>query len=320
MSKSLDRFRRELRRISRFFNQINWINPAFTAEKAYVNAIFSKIAYLEIPDFEVRHQSLAKIVPCLTYLELIARGTRHVVREFLGAVEFENMFNDVFVVTTKHVIAVGVATQKVIIVALRGTRGLYLSDWMIDLHVPRTTVYVGPHEVNFHSGFYLAITDCLLEIVDEVQKRTKNYSPTIPVYVVGHSLGGAMAAITFALDSLPFYSKHRFGRQITASLNVHSSFSYGMPRYGDEPAMRWLKSPFHTYNDKDVVPGLPPCWAGYQNAPIEYRADKKGSLQQLTQDNQGILWWLSRAHLVRGVRHHKIERYIRHLGVTVNAY
>lgn len=320
MSKSLVRFRNELSRIRRFFNQINWTDPAFTAEKAYVTAIFSKIAYLHILDFEVRHHPMAKIVPCLTHWELIARGTTHDVREFLNALDLrEPDLRDSFVITTRHVVAVGVATQKVIIVSLRGTRILSISDWMADLHVPRATAYVGNDEVRFHSGFYLAITDCLLQIAAEVQKRITDPSRTIPVYVVGHSLGGAMASIAFALDGLRFSSKYRYGSWMTADLRAHSSYTFGMPRYGDDRAVR-LRGPYHTYNDKDLFPGLPPRWLGFENTPLEFRADKKGSLVPTAQDQQGVQWWLSRANLARGVRHHPIERYIRHLGVTVGAY
>jgi hypothetical protein len=79
MSKSLERFRRELQRTWRVRGSIDWINPDYSAEKAYIMAIFSKVAYLVIPHYELAHHSLAKIIPCLTYHDLLASRRRLIV-------------------------------------------------------------------------------------------------------------------------------------------------------------------------------------------------------------------------------------------------
>lgn len=314
MSKNLKRFKQELARAWNYINSVNWVDPAFSPEKAYVSALFSKVAYLELPDFEVQHHALAKVVPCLSYWHLIARGTRHEVLRFLETIDF----GDSFVVTTKHVIAVGIRANNVLFVSLRGTRPLYLSDWMIDFHFARTQTYVDSHAVHFHSGFYLAIRECLGAIASEIQKRNARFE--VPVYVVGHSLGGAMAGVSFAVDGLTFYSKHYYGITVTERWGSHSAYSFGMPRYGDARAVHDLRAPFHTYNDRDIVPGVPPRGFGYANVPIEYRTDAQGGLMLAQQGQQGIGWWAARLNLARGVRFHLVERYIRRLGVAIGAY
>ncbi len=318
MTSSLIRFRNELSRIWPVLNRIKWQDVPFTSKKAYVTAVFSKIAYLSIPHFEVRYHTLAKVIPCLSYQQLLASGRTHDILEFLRALDFGNAF----LVTTKYVVAVGVITANVIIIALRGTRPLYISDWMIDFNSIRTTTHVNSWEVKLHSGFFVAMTDCLDEIAFEIQKRMGSGSPQIPIYVVGHSLGGALAAIAHALSRTTFSSYHRYGLAKTATLNTHSSFSFGMPRYGDDRAISNLRSPFHTYNDGDVVPGVPTRWMGFESGPTEYRSGQGGSLNQKAQDRQSLRWWLSRVHLVRGVRHHLIliERYIRRLGKAAGVY
>lgn len=314
MSSSLEQFKQELGRSWSLINRINWTSPAFNAEKAYVTALFSKIAYLEIPDFEVPYHRLAKVVPCLTYWELIRRGIPHNVTRFLLEIDF----GAAFVITTRYVVAVGVVAKNVIIVALRGTRPLYLSDWLIDSNISKTTSYVGTHSVKMHSGFYTAITECLDDIANEVKKRLPN--STIPLYVVGHSLGGAMAGIAFALDGLSYFSTHRFGATMRTDLNALSGFAFGMPRYGDSNAISALRAPYHVYNELDAVPGVPTRRLGYENVPLEYRIDEKGALSLSPQGSQGIGWWLSRANLLRGLRHHLIERYIENLHVAVGAH
>jgi hypothetical protein len=311
MATSLDEFRSEISRIWPLLRTIKWGDPTFTPEKAYVTAVFSKIAYLHIPSFEVRYHPLAKIIPCLTYRELLALGTSLDARAFLRSLEFA----DQFVVERTHVVAVGVCTSKVIFVALRGTRPLYISDWMIDFKLTRTATHVdynGHHSVAFHSGFYLTITDCLDQIASEIQKRISYGATPTPVYVVGHSLGGAMAAIAHALSQTTFYSHYNYGLKMMAMINTHSCFTFGMPRYGDSEATYNLRSPFHTYNDGDLIPGLPPRGLGFENAPLEYRAVEDGPVNMMPQDRQGFGWWLSRMPL-RGASNHLIESYITRL-------
>lgn len=313
MPNDLDSFRTQLSVVRQLFAGIDWRDPLFTPEKACVGAAFAKIAYLEIPDFELRHHSAVKIIPCLTYQELVARGVVTNVADFVRNAEL----GDPFVVVTRYVVAVGIARQDVIFVALRGTRPLYVSDWWIDFHFKKLPTYVDRMEVKFHSGFYLAISECLDQIGAEVQKRNAG-SPRIPVYVVGHSLGGAMAAIMYALDGATFYTYHRYGMPLTAATITDSSFTFGMPRYGDHRAVA-LRSPFHVYNKRDLFPGLPTRWMGFADAPAAYRADIYGSLRLQPQDTQGPGWWLDRLPFA-GVKEHSIEDYITGLGRNVGLF
>lgn len=210
-----------------------------------------------------------------------------------------------------------VATPRVVIISLRGTRALYLSDWMTDITITKTESIVGSKIVKFHTGFYRAITECLEYISAVMEKRFGHFAPPLPVYITGHSLGGAMAAIAYALDGKPFSSKYNYGRVMRAPLGAFSSYSIGMPRYGNIDAILSLPSPYHIYNDKDVVPGVPPRWLGFENALGEYRVDHHGNLILEPQASQGFKWWMTRIHLVRGFRQHLIEQYIHRLRKVV---
>lgn len=310
MSPGLKRFRAEFCNARSLLNEIDWCDTKikYTPEKAYVTAVFSKLAYLEIPELEVRNHSLAKVIPCLTYQELMARGVPHSVRDpnFLRTMDVNE--ENIFVVTTNDVVAIGIRMPSVIIVALRGTQSV--SDLMTDFHVPTNLTYVNNIGVSFHSGFYLAITGCLDQIAANIQNRIGNGTSTIPVYVVGHSLGGALAAIAHAVDGFKFFSSYQYGRDLTSQLNVHSSYSFGMPRYGDHQAVTSLRSPFHTYNDKDRIPSLPPKTLGYENVPNEYCTVNIGSLIKTYQDWKLLLPWNF------PFRYHFIESYIKCLGIA----
>lgn len=307
MAKSLDKFRSEFSRVWPLLKKIDWETPLYTPEKAYVTALVAKLAYLEIPQFEVKHHSLAKIIPCLTYHELAAQGVSASVLGFLRSMDFINAF----VVTTKDIVAVGIVTDDVVFVALRGTRPLYVSDWLVDFHATKTSVDVNHFSVEFHTGFYLAISECLEQIEAEIIKRVGDRSETLPIYVVGHSLGGALAGIAYALGGTTYYSKHRYGTYQQSHLASHAGFSFGMPRYGDFDATHYLRSPFHTYNAEDLVPKVPPKAMGFENVPVEYRCGQRGALDQVPQYGQGIGWLLTRG--LRGIPNHFIERYIYRL-------
>jgi hypothetical protein len=341
MSSSLERFQRQFVHIRPLLNQINWRAVPFTSEKAFVGAVFSKIAYLHLPEFELRHHTLAKIIPCLTYQELIAQRVPVDVTALLRTVDLV----DVFVIPTRYAVAVGVNAPQVLFVALRGTRPLYISDWMIDFRATRITSFVGQHEIRLHTGFYLAIADCIEQIASEIRKRvgvtgaastgavaasqnacrhgshTLSYvTGTKPVYIVGHSLGGALSALVYALSKHVFGTTRHFGRTFNADTNAHSSYSFGMPRYGAAEAVTELCSPFHIYNQRDLVPGVPLKWMGFRDAPDAYCAKNGGSLAMSAPQPQRFDWWLSRTYLARGVREHFVECYIRRLGVAAGVY
>lgn len=309
MSQSLNNFRHEFSRVLPLIRNIDWQTTIYTPEKACVTALIAKLAYLEIPAFEVRHHSLAKVIPCLTYQELITQGVPvSVVQFFLSFFDFSD--TNAFVVTTQDVVAVGLITSAVIFVSLRGTRPLYISDWLVDFHATKTPVYVNEFATKFHTGFYLAISECLERIEAEIIERAGAESK-IPIYVVGHSLGGALAGIAYALGGTTYYSKHRYGSDQHSRLTSHAGFTFGMPRYGDADATHYLRSPFHTYNAEDLVPKVPLRGMGFENVPVEYRAGPRGSLEMLAQSGQGIGWLLTKG--LRGMPNHFIERYIHRM-------
>lgn len=320
MEKSLQRFRLECMRLWRVWPKVNWADYAFSSEKAYICAVFSKIAYLHIPLYEAKGDSIAKIIPCLTYQRLIAARQHTNIREFMQS-SFDLPEENVRIVEDSHLIAVITKKQNpdVIIVALRGTRALYLSDWVIDLHFSPFHAYPDGKKVMFHKGFYLALTKALDRITLEVEKLRNGKD--IPVYVTGHSLGGALAAILYALAGKTFLYRYLYETVGTPILETQSGYTFGMPRYGGKSAVYSLQNPFHIYNEKDIIPSVPPEWLGFATVPQEYALGLHGKLSHgMPREKGGVMWLASRAHSLRGVRYHSIERYIRRMGIVIGIY
>lgn len=303
-SASLERFHREVRGIWSRLGNVNWSDPSFTVDKAYVAAVFSKIAYLDIPEFELHSHSSAKVIPCLTYQQLVSRRVSVDLKEFLRRLDF----GEVIIITRPHVIVVVVFSRDVIFISFRGTRPLYVTDWMIDFHVSRIPTYVNKDVANFHSGFFQAVNSCLDELSMRLVQRLGALNSDVPIYVVGHSLGGAMAAVTHSLAGTTFFSRLGFGQDVVVPFQTHSCYTFGMPRYGDSETTCVLRGPNHIYNLHDVIPGVPPKWLGFEDAPQGYRLSGKGKLFLMPQDSQNLSWWMSRS-----IRSHFIERYIHEL-------
>ncbi|CAO2149992.1 unnamed protein product [Urochloa humidicola] len=97
---------------------------------------------------------------------------------------------------------VGVAPDPhSIIIAFRGTQEHSVSNWIEDLFWKQLDVtYPGMPDAMVHHGFYTAYYNTTLrhEILKSIQWARKQYGK-LPINVVGHSMGGALASFC-ALD------------------------------------------------------------------------------------------------------------------------
>ncbi len=128
------------------------------------------------------------------------------------------------------------------ILAFRGTEPAKLKDWMTDAD---TQLVNGPGG-KVHDGFYCALNYIwrdLWKIID-TQRGFRS------LWVTGHSLGGALAALAVA--------KIRLER----AHPVNGLYTFGQPRVGDEQFVNNFNQDFGTntfrfVNYRDVVPRIP---------------------------------------------------------------
>jgi hypothetical protein len=147
-------------------------------------------------------------------------------------------------------------TDSGIIVAFRGTLPPAesdpdsLFDWLQDFFAEPATCTTGNFKVpgKVHSGFYHATTS----IIEAVQALIAGYKPgpDNPVYVTGHSKGGAMASIGAYILS-----------ENLGVPNVQPLVTFASPKPGDINFMGGFKNVlsqtrYENYND--IVPLLPP--------------------------------------------------------------
>lgn len=127
--------------------------------------------------------------------------------------------------------------EPMLILALRGTEA-ELADVKADLKADLITV---SGEQKVHHGFYDAFNAVKSDIEDDLGKHRG-----VPIYVTGHSLGGALAVLA---------------TKYLASDSLGACYTFGGPRVGNSLFADDIKTPiYRIVNAADGVPRVPPAW------------------------------------------------------------
>lgn len=170
--------------------------------------------------------------------------------------------------------AIIVGDEEKVIIAFRGTENL--EDWKTNLNLAKAAWKVGM----FHSGFYKSIYSVWPTATARLNSlRTNNQ----PIWLTGHSLGGALATLACGLldDELP--------EQAIAGV-----YTFGQPRVGDvifaqTIDQRVKKRFFRVVNNNDIVPRIPRIpRIKYRHAGSQLYFDALGKLH-----NNVIISWLN---------------------------
>ncbi len=300
-----------IREALQHINSIDWRKSGFEIEKAFVCALFSELTYYRIPDFELKQADRVNVVPCFAYQQAIRDGRRLDFDEIMRSLEF----GEFFVVIRRYAIVVGVRTPSMIIVAIRGTK--YLYDWLANLRATRFSHESGAGKVHFHMGFFRAISACLEPVSLELQTFIRGNTEQVPIYVTGHSLGGAMAAIMHAIWGMTVSSEFVQEGLVRNRLTTHAGYTFGMPRYGDARAVTALREPYHVYNELDIVPTVPPKWLGFQSCFNEFMLDGTSLENAQNRESLKFFSWISRLVSGKGIQNHSMEVYRERLAQNI---
>jgi len=151
-----------------------------------------------------------------------------------------------------------VEAEPFIVVAFRGTTSR--DDFRTDLHarfnVAKSKVAGREIAVCVHSGFNDAYNKVNAQI-HEILAPFGAAPSKKPIYLTGHSLGGALALIaSAALAADP-----------VLNARLAAVYSFGCPRVGTKSFAEIVKAPhYRVVNSGDLVPLLPPTWLyGYRH-------------------------------------------------------
>lgn len=140
-----------------------------------------------------------------------------------------------------------------LIVAFRGTEALSLRDWTADLKIRKKRVNGVPGK--WHRGF----VDALWRVQLHIETRLGFSNRIKPIYITGHSLGGALAVVHSAV----LFTKNEHDR-------IAEVVTFGAPRVANRASKKWLNSKYQAKITQyripgDRVPHLPPVWLGYHH-------------------------------------------------------
>lgn len=281
---------------------------AYSDRTAWLMAILSELAYARF-DEEDENSILAlaaelaqltdqdviadKIATLVRQARTTAGGSNELLRSVLSAGGFDLkgvLFDPA--TDTQGFVATRQANdgQAMAVVSFRGTQ--QVRDWMTNLQIDKVPVTGRNAEDrrtlgSVHSGFNRAF----LSVQNQVLQHLKG-AEELPLYVTGHSLGGALATLA---------TWHLSGDQLAAC------YTFGAPRVGDDGLMNRYRTPiYRIVNGADPVPCVPPSGGAIAVLKVLLRA-----LSELTplmgRPLDSAVNWLVRK---QGFRHYGYQRYL----------
>jgi len=135
--------------------------------------------------------------------------------------------------------AILVSFKNFIVLSFRGTEATSVKDIKSDANGKTTACETGG---KIHTGFKEAYDQVRFDIE---KKLSESELQEKPLFITGHSLGGALATVA--------------AKKLTHKGGVAACYTFGSPRVGDEEWIENIKAPIHRLvNAADCVTMLPP--------------------------------------------------------------
>ena len=134
--------------------------------------------------------------------------------------------------------AILLSSDEFIVLAFRGTEATSIRDIRSDLKAKTTECETGG---KIHTGFKEAFEKVEVKIQDRLNADDVK---TKPLFITGHSLGGALATIA--------------AKKLDHEAGIAACYTFGSPRVGDDQWIANLKTPvYRVVNAADGVPVVP---------------------------------------------------------------
>ncbi|GAA2848920.1 lipase (class 3) [Aminobacter aminovorans] len=268
----------------------------FSQVRSAAMAVVAHLAYCAIGNEDRANVERATIVPSLVYQRLVQlEGGFDIVAAFTGL-----DFADPIIVRTRRFVAVGLLAGSELWIGVRGTVGAY--DWALNARIwPRRS-----REANlpmfFHSGF-LSETALLATKLKAAIAGHRRSASLRRIYLSGHSLGGAIAAILQLRGDLVPDMLQSMWR------DPGDCYIFGAPRAVWRDGTVFLSQSFAIRRSADFVPRVPPSMIGYENFRQQRYPDGEPFYDQTPFDWWPFLKWISVLTFGKFIEGHSMERY-----------
>ncbi|MCI5144056.1 MAG: lipase family protein [Candidatus Electrothrix sp. AR3] len=150
--------------------------------------------------------------------------------------------------------------KEYLCMVFRGTDEM--ADWLDNINLLSTEQVSG----EFHQGFWESVED-VWQIIFSQYQELMALSADRPLFITGHSLGGAMATVVAARlthDKIPFTSLYTFGQPRALTRKTAKAFNAS------------CKCKFFRFqNNNDIVTRLPAVLGGYRHAGTHLYISRK---------------------------------------------
>lgn len=194
--------------------------------------------------------------------------------------------------------------EDYICIAFRGTNEL--ADWLDNINAFSTKALFG----EFHRGFYNSVEDLWLDIQAQIKQAQADKKR--PIFLTGHSLGGAMATVAAAKlvhDDKPFTSVYTFGQPRALTQDTSRLFNIECKdRY------------FRFHNNNDIVTRVPARIMGYSHVGTYLYITAEGEI------HEDVGLWFRFVDYVDGalesvreygrldvIKDHDMDKYLKHI-------
>jgi triacylglycerol lipase len=198
--------------------------------------------------------------------------------------------------------------KDIIVLAFRGT--VSKKNWHTNFQAALVHPENTDAQLRVHEGFYKAfskLSDGSKGIEQKIAEIKQATQGQIPIYIVGHSLGGALAQISAA---------------VIGNDQIAACYTFGSPRVGNSLFDLWVKPPsYRLVNYADIVPQVPLPFIYRHSGDPRYMPDamtnspyrfQPGLFQRLWQIIRGIIQF-ARSGSILGIEDHAIDEYCRKL-------
>ncbi len=224
--------------------------------------------------------------------EEIINKLRDIDSEYLSVYGFDKNSAQAMVVSHKDFIGI----------AFRGTNEI--NDWLDNLNAFPEIALFG----KFHRGFYRSVEDLWSDIKSHVEKIRQDLGKK-PVFITGHSLGGAMASVAAAKyihKDEPFTSVYTFGQPRAMTRNTARTFNA-------EAGGRY----FRFQNNEDIVTRVPARIMNYSHVGKCLYIDQKKAIHnepgywfKFLDTVDGALESVKNADSILGITDHDMGNYL----------
>ena len=223
------------------------MRAAYSDRTAWLMSAMSELAYYPFEDGDMVAKLAVELAELSGANEIekklkhvlsgtIGGGNEETLRSFLGLADFE-LIRTYNRDETQAFLAKkpGATGKAMLVLAFRGTE-MNAKDIHTDANALQVTL---DGEEKVHKGFLTAFQHIRIAIQADLKAH-----PEIPVYITGHSLGGALAILA---------------TRLLASDSQGACYTFGGPRVGTAQVDDQIKTPiYRVVNAADIVPRVPP--------------------------------------------------------------